>query len=72
MTVKTIRKNKSEYKLAFEYLTDKRGKKTKIVIPLRDFNKLLEKIEDELDIRIADKITNGNPRFVKYNPNEFK
>jgi len=72
MAVKTTRKNKHLYKLAVEYLTDKKGNKTKIVIPLKDFNKFLEKIEDELDIRIADDIMKNNPRFVEYNPNEYK
>jgi hypothetical protein len=72
MAVKTIRKNKSNYKLSFEYLTDKKGNKTKIVIPLERFNKFLEKIEDELDIRIADDIIKKKPHFVKFHPEEFK
>lgn len=72
MAVKTIRKKNHKYKLAVEYLTDKQGKKTKIVIPLKNFNKFLEKIEDELDIKIADNILKNNPRFVSYNQNDFK
>lgn len=72
MTVKTIRKKKHLYKLAIEYLTDKKGNKTKIVIPLKDFKKFLIKIEDELDIKIAEDIMNNSPHFVDYNPNEYK
>jgi len=72
MSVKTISKKKHIYKLAVEYLTDKKGKKTKIVIPLKNFNKFLEKIEDELDIKIADDIMKNNPRFSDFDPNEYK
>lgn len=72
MAVKTIGKNKQTYKLAIEYLTDRKGNKTKIVIPLREFNRFLKKIEDELDIKIADDIMKNNPHFVSYNPNEYK
>jgi len=72
MAVKTLSKKKHIYKLAVEYMTDKKGNKTKIVIPLKSFNKFLEKIEDELDIKIADEIVSNNPRFSDYNPNEYK
>jgi hypothetical protein len=72
MAVKTGSKRKHNYKLSVEYLTDKKGRKTKIVIPLKDFNKFLERIEDELDIKIADNIMKNSPRFINYDPNAYK
>jgi len=29
-------------------------------------------MEDEFDIKIADDILKNNPKFVKYNPEEYK
>ena len=72
MAVKTGNKRRHIYKLSVEYLTDKRGRKTKIVIPLKDFNKFLERVEDELDIKIADNIMKNSPRLINYDPNEYK
>lgn len=37
-----------------QYLTDKKGKKTAVVLPIDKYNKLIEQLEDLHDVKLFD------------------
>jgi PHD/YefM family antitoxin component YafN of YafNO toxin-antitoxin module len=43
------------------YITDKKGKKISVVLPIKDFNALMEELEELEDIRMYDEsVTSGD------------
>jgi PHD/YefM family antitoxin component YafN of YafNO toxin-antitoxin module len=41
------------------YITDKKGKKISVVLPIKDFNALMEELEELEDIRLYDESVNS-------------
>ena len=37
-----------------QFLTDKKGNRTAVVLPIKQYNKMIEKLEDLEDVRIYD------------------
>jgi hypothetical protein len=37
-----------------QFLTDKKGNRTAVLLPIKQYNKLLEKLEDLEDVRLYD------------------
>ena len=64
---KNIIKNKS-----VKYITDTKGRQTAVILPVSLYKKMLEKIEDEDDLKIADKISRNSPEYLKFDPEDFK
>jgi hypothetical protein len=38
-----------------QYITDKKGKKISVVLPIKDFNAIMEELEELDDIKLYDK-----------------
>ena len=38
-----------------QFLTDKKGNKTAVVLPIKEYNKMIEKMEDIEDVRLKKK-----------------
>lgn len=49
-----------------QYITDVRGKKIAVVIPIEEFEKIVEKLEMLADIRAYDKVMAANEPRVPY------
>ncbi|MCX6162881.1 MAG: hypothetical protein NTV87_16295 [Ignavibacteriae bacterium] len=64
---KNIIRNKS-----VKYNTDTKGRQTAVILPVSLYKKILEKTEDEEDLKIADNISRNSPEYVKFNPEDFK
>jgi len=54
------------------YITDENGNKTAVIIPIKEYERLVQSFEDNRDIKTANNIMNRNPKFVKYNPSDYK
>jgi hypothetical protein len=39
-----------------QYITDNKGKKLSVVLPIKDYNKILEELEELADIRLYDEV----------------
>ena len=37
-----------------QFLTDKKGNRTAVVLPIKEYNKMIEKLEDLEDVRLYD------------------
>ena len=37
-----------------QFLTDKKGNRTAVVLPIKEYNKMIEKLEDIEDVRLYD------------------
>ncbi len=37
-----------------QYITDKNGKKTAVILKIKEYQRILEELEDEADIRLYD------------------
>lgn len=54
------------------YITNENGVKTAVIIPIKEYERLIQSFEDKRDIEIANNIMNRNPKFVKYSPSDYK
>ncbi len=72
MNIKTsnFKISKINYKKSF--VTNEKGIKTAVIIPIKEYEELIRNFEDKRDIEIANNIMKRNPKFVKYDPNEYK
>lgn len=43
-----------------QYITDSKGKKLSVVLPIKDYQKILEKLEELEDLRLFDEGMSGN------------
>ncbi len=50
-----------------QYITDNKGKKISAVLPIKEFNTLLEELEELEDIRLYDESKNDNEPAVAKN-----
>ena len=46
-----------------QFLTDEKGNRTAVVLPIKKYNKLLEKLEDLEDIKLFDEAKNEDDGF---------
>lgn len=47
-----------------QFLTDKKGKKTAVLLPIKKYNKMIEKLEDLEDVRLYDEAKSLNEPSV--------
>jgi PHD/YefM family antitoxin component YafN of YafNO toxin-antitoxin module len=47
-----------------QFLTDKKGKKTAVLLPIEKYNKMIEKLEDLEDVRLYDEAKSLNEPSV--------
>ena len=47
-----------------QFITDNSGKKLAVVLPIKDYNKLIEELEDLEDAREFDKAMNRKQEFI--------
>lgn len=47
-----------------QYITDHTGKKISVVIPLKDFNAIMEELEELEDIRLYDTAKKGKQEYI--------
>lgn len=50
--------------LSPKYITDNKGKKISVVLPIKDFNAIIEDLEDLEDIRLYDEAKKSNEPSV--------
>lgn len=43
-----------------KYITDSQGKKTAVILPMKDFKAILEELEELEDIKLYDEAKNAN------------
>lgn len=46
-----------------QFLTDEKGKKTAVLLPIKQYNKLLEKLEDLEDVKLYDEAKRNDDGF---------
>ncbi|TPG38826.1 type II toxin-antitoxin system Phd/YefM family antitoxin [Flavobacterium pectinovorum] len=46
-----------------QFLTDKKGKKTAVLLPIKQYKKLLEKLEDLEDLKLYDEAKRNDGGF---------
>lgn len=49
-----------------QYLTDDKGKKVAVLLPMDQFKKMLEEIEELEDIKAFDKAMKSKPVFIPF------
>lgn len=49
-----------------QYLTDDKGKKVAVLLPLKKYNKMMEELEELEDIKAYDKVMKSNPEFIPF------
>lgn len=49
-----------------QYITDDKGKKVAVLLPLKQYNKMLEELEELEDIKAYDKVMKSKPEFVPF------
>ena len=47
-----------------QYITDTRGRKVSVILPIRDYRKMLEKLEELEDIRAYDEAVPKNEKSI--------
>jgi hypothetical protein len=65
MAATTTSKSKKK-KLTPQFLTDEKGKRTSVVLPLKQFEELLEELEELEDIRIYDAAKLRKEEFIPF------
>jgi hypothetical protein len=50
-----------------QYITDKAGKKISVVLPIKDFNAIMEELEELEDIKLYDKAKKSNEPSIPIN-----
>jgi hypothetical protein len=47
-----------------QYVTDDHGKKLAVILPIREYNKMVDDLEELEDIKLYDKAKKGKQEFV--------
>jgi PHD/YefM family antitoxin component YafN of YafNO toxin-antitoxin module len=50
--------------MAPQFITDNKGKKTAVVLSLKDYKKIMDELEELEDIKIYDKAKEGKEKFI--------
>ena len=51
-------------KLNHQYITDKKGKKISVIIPIKEYESLIEELEDMEDVRLYDEAKKRKSEFI--------
>jgi tRNA(Ile2) C34 agmatinyltransferase TiaS len=43
-----------------QYITDEKGKKISVILPMKDFKNIIEELEELEDIKLYDEVKNSN------------
>lgn len=47
-----------------QFVTDNNGNKLAVILPIKDYNKMLDDLEELEDIKLYDKAKQGNQEFI--------
>lgn len=47
-----------------QYITDKKGRKISVLLPVRKYKKMLEDLEELEDIRLYDQLRSKSPKYI--------
>ncbi len=47
-----------------QFVTDDRGKKLAVILPIKDYNKMVDDLEELEDIKLYDKAKQGKQEFI--------
>lgn len=47
-----------------QFVTDDRGKKLAVILPIKDYNKMVDDLEELEDIKLYDKAKQGKQQFI--------
>jgi hypothetical protein len=47
-----------------QFITDSKGNKTAVILPIKEYQKILEELEEAQCIKAYDKIKAGKPEFL--------
>lgn len=47
-----------------QFITDNSGKKLAVVLPMKEYNRMLEDLEELEDVKAYDKAMNGKQEFI--------
>lgn len=50
-----------------QFITDNKGKKISVIIPMKDYNFIIEELEELEDIRLYDKAKKKKQSFIEAN-----
>ncbi|MBT3384046.1 MAG: hypothetical protein HN778_09670 [Prolixibacteraceae bacterium] len=50
-----------------QYITDKKGKKISVILPIREYKKMMEQIEELEDIKLYDKAIESDDEAIPAN-----
>ncbi len=50
-----------------QYITDKKGKKISVILPIGDYNKMVEQLEELEDIKLYDDAIEGDDEAISIN-----
>lgn len=53
--------------MSTQYITDKKGKKISVILPIREYNKMMEQLEELEDIKLYDKAVENNDEAIPAN-----
>lgn len=47
-----------------QYITDKKGRKVSVILPIRDYHEMLEKLEELEDLKVYDEAVSKNEESI--------
>lgn len=47
-----------------KYITDAKGKRISVILPIKDYEHLLENLEDDEDIRLYDEVKSSKQEYI--------
>ena len=49
-----------------QYITDVNGKKLSVILPVKDYERMLEELEDQEDVRAYDEVKSRNEESIPF------
>lgn len=53
-------------RMSTQYIVDSRGRKRAVVLPIKEFDRLMERLEELEDALALDEAIKGVPEFIEY------
>lgn len=74
MNTKTVKKRQSRtiVKNKINFITNSNGDKKAAIVPINEYNKMIEELEDIRDIKVANQIMKNNPKFIKFDSKDYE
>jgi PHD/YefM family antitoxin component YafN of YafNO toxin-antitoxin module len=47
-----------------QYITDRRGKRVSVILPMKEYERILEELEDQEDVRLYDEAKSEGEEYV--------